>query len=110
MDGLFIIEPLTGKSIDEGESRVALLRIAHQPSLDWNIVLKHLARKHESIFGGHGRALSEMRRKGVSGVAAYANPPGEPWPRKQHRLDRTIYYVRAAVERCRDFGDVAAVL
>src|SRR6516225_8468806 len=99
-DGLFVEHPLIRKSVYEGISRIAKLRI----------VLEHLARQDIAILSGHRRALRQMGRNGVRGIAAEDDTAAKERPRQQHQLDRAVDNIGIRVERGRDIGDVAAIL
>src|SRR6516225_12291855 len=49
-DGLFVQHPLIRKCVYEGISRIAKLRIFHQPCLNRDVVLEHLARQDIAIL------------------------------------------------------------
>jgi hypothetical protein len=92
--GLFIQHPLVGESIHEGASRIAHLRIAHRPRLNWAIFGEHLTRKNLPIFRRHRCLLGQVGRKCVSSIAA-------PTQRGPEITAKAEALARSGCRRCR---------
>ena len=102
----------TGRAerVDERAARIALRsnNASDGPSIGASSFSTSLS-ENVGVFRRHGRPLGKVWRKGVGGVAADHHAPAKPRPRQHHRLDRAVDDVGLAVQRCGDFGDVAAV-
>ena len=109
-DGLLVREPLQRERMDERATRIARLGISHQALVDGSILIEDGFRQDVGVFYGHRRALRQMRREYMRGIAADHDAALEPGPWQQHRLDGAVDDVGLGPQRCADVGDVAAVL